>query len=148
RFDAVDVRISAVAPDARGAGDARGSGGRSAAELVDEAEAAVLERIGEHVWARGATTWPEAIAAAPDARGWRLAVVEVATRGGLAALLGEGLGERLSFSEAILERPTPHDGHPADLEHLAARVRELGSAEVGLAVEARSRGDDMVASVA
>jgi hypothetical protein len=64
------------------------------------------------------------------------------------ALLGEGLGERLAFSEALLERPRPHDGHPADLEHLAARVRELGGADVGLAVEARSRGEDMVASVA
>src|SRR5439155_10213614 len=83
-----------------------------------------------------------------DVRGWRLAVVEVATRGTVAALLGEGLGNRLAFSEAILERPAPHGGHPADLEHLATRVRELGSAEVGLAVEARSRGDDMVASVA
>ena len=137
RTDAVDVRIAAV-----------DAGGRTAADFVAETETAVLAVIGEHVWARGATTWSEAIGAALAARGWRLAIVEVATRGTLASLVAEGLGERLAFTETLLERPRPHDGHPADLEHLPARVRELGSADIGLAIEARSRGDDMLASVA
>ena len=137
RADAVDVRISAVEAGARRVGD-----------LVAEAEATVLAAIGQHVWARGATTWPEAIGAALDACGWRVATVEVGTRGSVSALLAEGLGDRLAFSETLLERPRPHDGHRADLEHLAARVRELGEADVGLAVEARTRGDDMLASVA
>ena len=137
RSDAVDVRISAV-----------DGGGRSGADLVAEAEARVVELLGDVVWARGQTTWPEAIGEALDGRGWRLALVEVATRGTVAGLLAEGLGERLAFAETLLERPAAHDGHDADLEHLAARVRELGAAEVGLAVEARSRGQDMLASVA
>jgi nicotinamide-nucleotide amidase len=137
RTDAVDVRISAVASD-----------GHAAEELVASAEARVLAEIGDTVWGRGATTWPDAIGEALDRRGWRLAVVEVATRGTVAGLLAEGLAERLTFSEVLLERPEPHGGHPADLEHLAARVRELGPADVGLAVEARTRGSDMLASVA
>ena len=69
-------------------------------------------------------------------------------RGALLALLGEGLGERLAFGEALLARPEPHDGHRASLEHLAERVRELGPAEIGLAVEARERGGDTAVTVA
>jgi len=137
RSDAVDVRISAVGAD-----------GRDPAALAAETEERVVAAIGEFVWARGATSWPEAIGEALAARDWRLAFVEVATRGSVAALLGEGLGERLAFAETLLARPQPHDGHPADLEHLAERVRELGAAHVGLAVEARSRREDMLASVA
>lgn len=137
RSDAVDVRISAV-----------GAAGRSGAELVAAAEAEVLARIGDVVWGRGQTTWPEEIGAALDARGWRLAIVEVASRGTVAGLLAEGLGDRLSFAETLLQRPPAHDGHDAGLEHLAARVRELGAADVGLAVEARARGQEMLASVA
>jgi nicotinamide-nucleotide amidase len=137
RSDAVDVRISAVAQD-----------GHSPEELVAAAEARVLAEIGDTVWGRGSTTWPEAIAGALDRSGWRLAIVEVASRGSVAGLLAEGLAERLAFSEVLLERPEPHGGHPADLEHLAARARELGPSDVGLAVEARTRGSDMLASVA
>lgn len=136
RADAVDVRISAVP-----------AAGRDAEDLVAEAEAAVLGAIGDHVWARGATTWPAAIEAALVARGWRLAIVEVGLRGALVNLLGEGLGDCLTFAEALLERPAPHDGHPADLEHLAERSRELGGCEVGLAVEADVHGSDLAASI-
>jgi nicotinamide-nucleotide amidase len=137
RSDAVDVRISAVDAD-----------GRSGADLVAAAEARILERIGDVVWSRGQTTWPEAIGAALDARSWRLGLVEVATRGSVASLLAEGLDDRLAFAEVLLERPPAHDGHDAGLQHLAARVRQLGAADVGLAVEARTRGQDMAASVA
>ena len=77
-----------------------------------------------------------------------LAAVEVGLRGALLALLGEGLAERLAFGEALLARPEPHDGHRATLEHLAERVRELGEAEVGIAVEARERGGDTAVTVA
>ena len=137
RSDAVDVRISAV--------DAEG---RTGADLVREAETRVLELIGDVVWGRGDATWPDAIGVALDQRGRRLGLVEIATRGTVAGLLAEGLGPRLAFAEMLLERPPSHDGHEADLEHLAARVRELGPAEVGFAVEARTRGQDMLASVA
>jgi nicotinamide-nucleotide amidase len=137
RTDAVDVRISASADDVERATD-----------LVRATEARILDAVGEHVWARGATTWPEALADALERRGWRLGVVEVGLRGSLIGLLGDGLGERLPFAEALLAKPDGHDGHPADLPHLAARVRELGACEVGLAVEAITRGGDLAASVA
>ncbi|HEX8026252.1 MAG TPA: molybdopterin-binding protein [Candidatus Limnocylindrales bacterium] len=137
RSDAVDVRISAV-----------DGGERSGDELVSDAEARIVELIGDVVWGRGDATWPEAIGQALDARGWRLALVEVATRGAVTGLLAEGLGDGLAFAETLLERPAAHDGHDADLEHLAGRVRQLGPAEVGLAVEGRTRGQDMLASVA
>jgi hypothetical protein len=75
-------------------------------------------------------------------------VVEVGTRGAVGHLLGEGLGDRLAFTESLAARPPAHDGPPADLPHLAARVRELGPAEVGLAVEARPRGRDTAVSLA
>jgi hypothetical protein len=104
--------------------------------------------LGEHVWARGETTWPGALREALDARGWTLAAVEVGLRGALLALLGEGLAERLTFGEALLARPEPHDGHRATLEHLAERVRDLGPADVGVAIEARERGGDTAVTVA
>jgi nicotinamide-nucleotide amidase len=137
RADGVDVRISAhVRP------------GFDAAAAVAATERTILEILGDHVWARGAMTWPAAIGAELDRLAWRLAVVEVGTRGAVGHLLGEGLGDRLAFTEALAARPPAHDGHRADLRHLAARVRELGPAEVGLAVEARTRGRDTAVSLA
>jgi nicotinamide-nucleotide amidase len=137
RSDAVDVRISAVAAD-----------GGSAEELVRRAESRVLALIGDAVWARGATTWPEAILAELERQNRRLAVVEIDLRGALLGLLGEGLSERLAFAESLQARPVPHDGHPAGLEHVAARVREMGGCDVGLAVEVVPRGGDLSATVA
>jgi nicotinamide-nucleotide amidase len=134
RADAVDVRIWAHDD--------------GAADLVSGVERQVLDLLGSHVWARGETTWPAAIADALDERGWRLAAAEVGLRGALLALLGEGLADRLAFGESLATRPEPHDGHRATLEHLAERVRELGGAEVGIAVEARERGGDTAVSVA
>jgi len=137
RADAVDVRISAV-----------GSDGHPPAELLAATEARVLKLIGDRVWGRGATTFPEAISAALTERGWRLGVIEVATRGAVAGLLGEGLGPQIAFSETLLERPAPEGGRPVSLEDLAVLAGELGEVEVGLAVEARARRGDMLASVA
>ena len=141
RADAVDIRIWAHDEAADGST-------ATAARLVTEVEARVLELLGDHVWARGDTTWPQAIAAALDAKGWRVAAVEVGMRGALLGLLGEGLGERLAFGETLLERPAPHEGHRATLEHLAERVRELGGCQFGLAVDARERGGDTAVTVA
>jgi nicotinamide-nucleotide amidase len=150
RADAVDIRIWAHddgrAPDSRGRG--AGAGVESAADAVARVERQIVDMLGEHVWARGETSWSSALAAALDAHGWRLAAVEVGLRGALLALLGEGLGDRLSFGETLLARPEPHDGHRATLERLAQRVRELGPADVGLAVEARERGGDTAVTVA
>jgi nicotinamide-nucleotide amidase len=140
RADAVDIRIWAH--------DDAGDAGPLAIDLVARVEDEIVAMLGDHVWARGEASWPAELAAALDAKGWRLAAVEVGMRGALLALLGEGLAERLVFGEALLARPEPHDGHRATLEHLALRVRELGSAEVGIAVEARERGGDTAVTVA
>jgi hypothetical protein len=58
------------------------------------------------------------------------------------------LADRLAFAEALPERPRPHDGHVATLEHLASQVRKLGESEVGLAVEGRPRRGDTAVSIA
>lgn len=143
RADAVDIRIwthdeqkgeAAVLEDA--------------ASLVAGVEARIVELLGDHVWARGETTWPQAVGEALAARGWRLAALEIGLRGALHALVGEGLGERLAYGETLLRRPEPHDGQRATLEHLAERMREIGGAEVGVAVEARERGGDTAVTVA
>ena len=137
RADGVDVRIAA-----------HERSGWDATAAVDATVREVEAVIGEHVWARGDVTWPAALGRELERRGWRLAIVEIGTRGALSALLGEGLGDRLAFTETLLDRPPAHDGHAADLAHLAARVRQLGPAEVGLAVEARPRRGDTAVSVA
>jgi nicotinamide-nucleotide amidase len=72
RQEAVDVRVSA-----------RGVDGRRATELADDAEAAVLAVLGEFVWARGATSWAEAIDGALAGHGWTLATAERGTAGAL-----------------------------------------------------------------
>jgi nicotinamide-nucleotide amidase len=139
RADAVDIRIWTHADDA----------GLDAAEaLVAGVEARILAMLGEHVWARGDQSWPDAISALLDERGWRLSTVEIGLRGALLGLLGDGLAERLAFAEALAQRPAWHDGKRATLENLARRVRDVGHSEVGVAVEARERGGDTAVSVA
>ena len=131
RADAVDVRISAVSTAEREADD-----------LVDEMAAHVRAALDEHVWSTGAMTWGEAIEAELERRDWRLAIVEVGTRGSLGALLGESVG-RLTFAESLPEPPAGLETP----EELAERVRQ-GVAEVGLAVRIRARGGDTGASIA
>jgi len=139
RADAVDIRIWTHAD---------GIGVDEAEALVAGVEAEVLAMLGEHVWARGDQSWPDAVGAVLDERGWRLSTVEIGLRGALLGLLGEGLAERLAFAEALAQRPAWHDGKRATLENLAGRVRDVGHSEVGVAVEARERGGDTAVSVA
>jgi nicotinamide-nucleotide amidase len=129
RHDAVDVRISAVALD-----------GRSAAELADEAEARVMEHLGDFVWARGATTWAQAIEAALAARGWTLATRETGTGGTLATLLG-GMG-------GLVRAEVLADGADRPVEEDAEAARSTGGATVGAALRLLTRGDDTAVSVA
>jgi nicotinamide-nucleotide amidase len=156
RVEAVDVRISAVA-----------DGSRSADALVEAAAAVVLDRLGSHVWATGETTWTQALETRLDALGWTLAVVEIGTGGSLNALLGDA--PWLRFDETVAAdapaaaphapaaAPTPaqpategsdEDERPDDLVEFAGRARELGGADVGLAVRARPRSGDTTVSVA
>jgi nicotinamide-nucleotide amidase len=137
RADALDVRISAVPTDEA-----------DAAALVAEAEAEVLRRIGEHVWAHGDVTWPAAIEAGLAARRWRLATVEIGTRGSVAALLGEGLGERLIRATVHAGVPRAAAGRRLGLTALAREIRDAAGADVGLAVRARTRSGDMAVSIA
>ncbi len=145
RADAVDIRIWT---------HAEGDDLAGAQGLVDRVEAEIVAMLGDHVWGRGDQTWPSAVAAGLDARGWRIAAVEVGLRGALVALLGEGVAERLVRAESVTARPVVRTAAPGgqagrlSLEDLARRVREAGEAEVGLAVEARERGGDTAVTVA
>ncbi len=144
RADGVDVRISAVS----GAPGDPASSDADAAALVAAAEAAVLAEIGDHVWGHGDDTWPGVIGAALAARGWRLAIVELGTRGSVLDLLGEGLGDRIAFAEALAADHRQAGGGRIDLRRLADQVRRAGDADVGLAVRVSTRGPDMAVSIA
>jgi len=141
RADGVDVRISAVPGP-----------GADAEALVAAAEAEVLARIGDNVWGRGDSSWPGALDAALAARGWRLALLEIGTRGSVAALLGEGLGDRLLTASWLPAKSPPGTaggvgrGRPRLLE-LARELRATSGAEVVLAVRAATRGNDMTVTV-
>lgn len=143
RADAVDIRI--WAHDEPGA-DPAAPGGADA--VVAGAEARIAALLEGHVWARGEVTWPSAIAAALDARSWRLAAVEIGMRGALLALLGEGLAERLVLAESLAGRPDADGGERKSLEDLAELARERGEAEAGVVAEARERGGDTAITVA
>jgi nicotinamide-nucleotide amidase len=153
RVEAVDVRISAT-----------GDGTTSAEELVETAARAVLGLVGDHVWSTGETTWSGAIGDRLVELGWTLAIVEIGSAGQLASLLGDT--PWLRFSESLAadapgaiahgeedDRGNPGDevsdrpSSPEALERYAARARELGGADVGLALRARPRHGDTVASV-
>ena len=139
RAEAVDVRVSAI-----------GAPPQLASELVDVASAIVMERVGRYVWATGNTTWAEAIGARLGELGWNLAAVEIGTGGSLAALLGDAPWVR--FDEVMApEAPAAHahGGHgDGGLVQYARRARELGGAEVGVAVRARPRTGDTGVSIA
>jgi nicotinamide-nucleotide amidase len=137
RAEAVDIRISAVDQD-----------GRLASELVAEAEAAVLAELGEHVWARGAHSWGDALGSELERLGWTLSVVEIGTGIAVGRLLGDRAWLRLDESL--------HPQAPAAIEHddrdgliaYARRAREVGGSDVGLAVRARPRRGDTAVSIA
>lgn len=166
RVEAVDVRISAV-----------GDAASSAEARVEAASRAVLEAVGDFVWAIGETTWSGAIGARLEELGWSLSVVEIGTSGQVGALFGDV--PWLRFDESLAAespgalahgRPDPddeetgadagdtetpdggattEDHHAADpLVRFARRARELGGSEVGLTVRAAPRQGDTAVSVA
>ena len=129
RVDAVDVRVSATA-----------AGGRTAEELVAEAEGPVLAALGAHVWATGATTWPEAIGARLAGLGWTLATWESGTDGTLVTLLGGTTGLIRSTVAGAGDTQLP--------EPAALALRSDAGADVGLAIRASAHGSDTSVSVA
>jgi nicotinamide-nucleotide amidase len=134
RTDAVDVRIAAVPQTDR---DGRT---RTAAQVADTAEHLVVERLGEYVWARGSTTWAEAIGQAAAPLGWRVAAVEIGTGGAVAALLADAAW--------LLRVESRAGGDGVDVERAAVDVRSATGAEVGLVVRATEEGDDTSVTVA
>ena len=139
RHEAVDVRISA-----------RAGADRTAAQLADEAEATVLALVGDHVWARGDTTWAASLDETLGSRGWTLATTETGTDGALVTLL-RGM-TAMRRSEVVVEAPesggrAPADESEAELRE-AERVRTAAGADVGLAIHATADGSDTPVTVA
>ena len=166
RAEAVDVRISAVAEPPR-----------SAEDIVEEAATTILDLVGDHVWATGTTTWSDAIGARLEALRWRLAAVEIGTAGAFGALVGDrswltfeeaiAIDAPAARAHALRSRnPGDTGGHTTgeddleevhgpigsavgdDLIRFARRARELGGAEVGVAIRALPRTGDTSVSIA
>jgi nicotinamide-nucleotide amidase len=140
RAEAVDVRISAVAGV-----DAVGRP-RSAQSLIEAAAEIVTARLADHIWARGDKTWSDAIGTQLADHGWRLALVELGTRGSVSALFGDV--DWVLLAEVRSPDRDGADDEAATLVDLARLARDRGGAEVGLAVRARERGGDTAVSVA
>jgi nicotinamide-nucleotide amidase len=132
RADAVDVRVSAVAGD-----------GRTAAELVDEASAAVLAAVGDHVWGHGDDTWPGALGRALAGRGWDVALVETGTGGATARLLADATW--LKSTRTIAPESA---GSAVAACDLARDEMQQTGASIGLAVRAVEAGEDTRVEVA
>lgn len=128
RADAVDVVVYTEA-----------DGGRSARELLEGALADLRSKVGPYVFAEGEETWVDALRASLAGR--TLAVVEIGTAGQLTALLGDA--DFLTFAELLR---TGDDAHHAatELGHYAQRVRQVGHADLGVALFARQTRDTHV----
>jgi nicotinamide-nucleotide amidase len=136
RLEAVDVRISSAgSADDAGAAQAR----------VDEASGIVVDRLGEHIWAEGDTTWSEALGRRFAEHGWRLSVEEIGTAGTVAALLGDV--DWLVRSEVRPASERLDDAGDGLLDR-ARHAREAAGVEVGLAVRVRPRGTELAVSIA
>jgi nicotinamide-nucleotide amidase len=146
RAEAVDVRISAVGSD-----DVAGRT-RTAESLVEEAAATVTQRLADHVWGREDQTWADAIGTRLAERGWRLALVELGTRGQVGALFGDvdwiALAEARPGARTVAGPDEAGEGTDESLLDLARGIRERAGADVGLAVHARERGADTAVTVA
>jgi nicotinamide-nucleotide amidase len=145
RADAVDIRISSTAGASAAESHAADAG--SPIQRVNAMTERIRAEIGDHVWAEGETTWPEAVGSALRAHRLSLAVVEVATGGSLATLLGDQ--PWLRFTESLAGDIPAVAAHstPVGLEALARRGMEVGGASVGIGVRARRRGADTAVSV-
>ncbi len=133
RLEAVDVRVSAAGVDATGT---------TAAARVEAAADVVRERLGDYVWAEGATTWADAIGRRLTELGWRLAIREIGTGGQVAALFGD-----VPWLSLVEGRPGGGSGDD-ELLDMARDVQAAGDAAVGVAVRARPRGSELAVSVA
>jgi nicotinamide-nucleotide amidase len=142
RADAVDIRITAVSDAPAGDASAR----RAADAAADRAEAAVMARVGDHVWGRDDATWPAVVGAALERLDRRLALVEIGTGGRLAALLADTPGLLESRSMATQARAAleldPSGTGPDGLDRLVADVAAETGAEWVLGLAVLPRGQD------
>ena len=138
RVEAVDVRISAVGP---------GPDGRPPQERVDAAADIVRERLGEHIWAEGDTSWASAVGGRLVERGWDLAVEEIGTAGQVAVLFGDVEWLELARVRPVDDGP-PSDGDEAGLISRATSIRHEAGVDVGLAIRIRPRGSEFAVTVA
>ncbi len=128
RADAVDVVVRAEA-----------DGRLNAQQVADEAVGRLRTQVGEFVFAEGDQTWADALG--NRLAGRSLATVELGTAGSLQALLGGA--DYLRFGELVNDAENLH--HAAeDLKHFAQRVREVGGADIGVALFARQTKDTHV----
>jgi nicotinamide-nucleotide amidase len=138
RWDAVDVRVSAVGP--------------AAADIVEATARRVGELLGDHVWAEGEVSWADAIGEAIEARGWTLASVEIGTGGSLAGLLADRpwlrLAEVVDAAAPAAKADADPPGPRAELDGLARLAMARAGSDVAVAVRARPRGGDTAVSVA
>jgi nicotinamide-nucleotide amidase len=139
RLEAVDVRVSASGTDAAGT---------SAEDRVEGAATIVRERLGDHIWAQGETTWSDAVGERLTRLGWRLAVEEIGTGGQLVALFGDVPWLGLARTRPGADRPPADDEDAGGLIPRAAVVRDEAGVDVGLAVRVRPRGSEFAVSVA
>jgi nicotinamide-nucleotide amidase len=128
RADAVDVVVSA-----------RSDGRPTAAETVERTVSLLRERVGQYVFAEGGESWVDALSRVFGER--TLAMVEVGTAGQVGALLGNASFVR--FTELLREESEVAHAN-ANLGHYAQRVRQVGHAEIGVAVFARQTRDTHV----
>ena len=137
RLEAVDVRVSAIGTDAAGA---------TPGERVVAAAAIVRERLGDHIWAEGDTSWADALGARLTGHGWRLAVEEIGTAGQVAALLGDVPWLALAGSgPGRASRPRAMVTASRRAPWPCARRR---MPRVGVAVRVRPRGSEFAVSIA
>jgi hypothetical protein len=107
--------------------------------VVAETVSVLRDRIGQYVFAEGDETWVDALRRVVGSRS--LAVVELGTAGQVGALLGDAPFVR--FTELL--RDESEVAHAAsELPHYAERVREVGHADIGVAVFARQTRDTHV----
>jgi nicotinamide-nucleotide amidase len=125
RADAVDVVVIAET-----------DGRLTAQALVDGAVGRLRQQIGEYVFAEGDQTWADALAARLGGR--TVATVELGTGGALLGLLGGA--PYLTFGELVADEQNFHHAS-TDLAHFAQRVREVGAADIGVALLVRQAKD-------
>jgi nicotinamide-nucleotide amidase len=137
RLEAVDVRVSAVGTDAAGT---------TARDRVAAISAIVRERLEDHIWAEGDTTWADAVGGRLTQHGWRLAIEEAGTAGQVAALFGDV--PWLALATVLPGSIGPATERDESAAARAAAIRAAAGVEVGVAVRVRPRGSEFAVTVA